>query len=153
MSGTDPRLGATMTSRLTLLTALCASVSFAQAPRRDAFLQRGEARALPAVGELSPMTRAAVSAGFVSSIERRLGVPTFFWVGQPPTGARTPKDLGLSAEQVARRTLFTHAELYRGERGRWAEARLAHLHALDDGGAVIATFQQDIGGCPSSATR
>ncbi|MDX2011355.1 MAG: M36 family metallopeptidase [Myxococcaceae bacterium] len=146
MSGTVTRLGATMNRRFTLVAALCASAAVAQVPRRDAFLSRGEARDVPELIELSPMARAAVGAGFISSTERRLGVPTFFWVGQPPAGARTPKDMGLSAEHVARRTLFTHAELYRADRARWAEARLSHLHALDDQGAVIATFQQDVGG-------
>jgi hypothetical protein len=134
-------------SRFTLLSTLVASVTFAQMGR-DAFLSRGEDVPLREVGELSPSTRAVVSAGFVSSTERRLGVPTFFWVGQPPRGARTPRDMGLSAENVARRVLFTHAELYRADRNRWAEARLSHLHALDDGGAVIAVFKQELAGVP-----
>ena len=131
-----------------LVGLVWAGVALAQPARRDAFLSRGEVREVPALGELSPRTQAAVRAGHLTSSEPRLGVPTFFWVGRPPAGARTPKDQGLSAEHVARRTLFTFAELYRSERGRWADARLSHLHALDDAGAVIAAFQQDVGGVP-----
>lgn len=133
-----------LATRLSIaVAALCSALAHA-AP--DAFLTRGERRELIAPEALSIDARQAFANGFISSTEPRLGVPTFFWAGRPPAGARTPRDMGLTAEQVARRTLFTHAELYRGDRTRWAEARLSNLHELNDQGAVIASFQQDIAG-------
>jgi hypothetical protein len=128
-----------------LMVCVVASTSWAGATK-DAFLERQSSVELVAAAQLSPSSRAALLSGLVTSTEPRFGVPTFFWVGQPPQGARTPKDQGLSAEQMARRVLFTHAELYRGDRARWSEARLTGLHELGDGGAVIATFQQEIAG-------
>jgi hypothetical protein len=89
-----------------------------------------------------------VGAGLVSSVEPRLGVPTFFWVGQPQPGTRTPRDMGLTAEHMARRTLFAHAELYRADKNRWADATMTMLHQLNDDGAVIATFEQRVAGVP-----
>lgn len=135
----------------TLLTGLCGvvvlSASEAGASEvRDAFLTRVDRVGLPTSEGLTPTGRAALASAFISSTEPRLGVPTFLWLAQPPSGARTPKEQGLSAEQVARRTLFTHAELYRGDRVRWGEARLSHLHELADDGVVIAAFQQDVQG-------
>lgn len=114
----------------------------------DALLERAGARALVDRAELSTSSRRAFDASVVSSMEPRFGVPTFVWLEAPRAGARGPRDEGLSAEQVARRVLFTHAELYRGEPVVWAGARLRHLHSLKDGGAVIATFQQDVAGVP-----
>lgn len=133
-------------NRVSLSLACLAAAVAAAAPGRDAFLERREQLDLPTPSGLSNPARAALEVGLVSSVEPRLGVPTFFWVGRPPAGSRTPRELGLTAEQVARRTLFTHAELYRADRARWAEARLTQLHQLDDGGAVIAIFQQRVAG-------
>ncbi len=115
-------------------------------PPLDAFLSRGERLGLSDARALSKGTRAALEAGWVTSTEPRYGVPTFFWATRPEKPARSFRDLGLSPEQAARRYLWTHAELYRGEPRRWAEARLASVHDLGDGGAVIVAFQQDVGG-------
>ncbi len=131
--------------RKSVVLSLVACTSFA-ASTRDAFLERREVRALISPEGLSVQARAAWAQGMVSSIEPRLGVPTFFWLSLPPAGSRTPRDTGLTAEHVARRVLFTHAELYRGDPARWAEAKLTNLHELGDGGAVIATFQQEVQG-------
>jgi large repetitive protein len=145
--GISTSVNAHLVNRLSPVLVCVASwmTAFA-APGDDAFLRGGEARELVRVEGLSLAAREALMNGFISSSEPRLGVPTFFWVGQPPVGARTPRDQGLTAEQMARRTLFTHAELYRGDPSRWAEARLTQLHQLNDDGAVIAIFQQDIAG-------
>ncbi len=111
----------------------------------DAFLSRRDTKALVDPRGLSSASRAAFVGGFVSSTEPRLGVPTFFWAA-PRTTERTYRDMGLSPSQAARRYLLTHAELYRGESTRWAEAQISSLHDLGDGSAIIVTFQQRIGG-------
>lgn len=131
--------------RLAALSIAVWALAVRAEPGTDAFLSSAVRLESVAPTGLTPQTRAALTAGLISSMEPRLGVPTFFWVGRPPPGTPSPRDLGLSAEQVARRVLFTHAELYRGDRVRWAEAALTQLHALGDGGAVIATFQQRVG--------
>ncbi|MBL8921530.1 MAG: M36 family metallopeptidase [Myxococcaceae bacterium] len=128
-----------------VLVSSMSSIAVA-APGRDLFLQGTRRLELVSGDGLTPTGRAALEASFASSQEPRLGVPTFLWLAQPASGTGTPRAQGLTAEQVARRTLFTHAELYRGDRVRWAEARLAHLHAPADDGVVIATFQQDVQG-------
>ncbi len=126
---------------------LVACVAMAdEKPAIDAFLARREVKPLVDASALSRSGRAALAAGAVTSVEPRLGVPTFFWAGRAPAGTRTFREQGLSAEQAARRYLVAHAELYRGEVARWAEARVSHLHELHDGTAVIVTFQQRVGG-------
>lgn len=111
----------------------------------DAFLSRRESLPLVDPRGLSRAGRAALTSGLVSSIEPRYGVPTFFWAA-PLKGERSYRDMGLSPAQAARRYLLTHAELYRGETTRWAEAQVSSVHDLGDGSAVIVTFQQRLGG-------
>ena len=139
-------MNARFSIRVSLSLGCLASWAALAAPGDDAFLRRREVREVVGPEGLSPAAREALTNGLMSSSEPRLGVPTFFWVGRPPAGTRTPRDQGLTAEQVARRTLFTHAELYRGDKAAWADARLTQLHELDDDGAVIAIFQQDVAG-------
>lgn len=93
--------------------------------------------------ELSSPARAAFARGNVSAVERRFGVPTFFW-SSPQQPGRSFADMGLSPEEAARRYLLTHAEIYRGVPSRWAQARVTNVHDLKDGGAVIVTFQQRV---------
>jgi large repetitive protein len=113
-------------------------------PAVDAFLSRHEKRSLVDPRGLSPMAREAFLNGGGISIEPRYGVPTFFC--SAPTSTRGFRDMGLTPEQAARRYLLTHAELYRGEPSRWAEARVSNVHDLRDGSAVIVTFQQRVNG-------
>ncbi|MEW5742756.1 MAG: myxosortase-dependent M36 family metallopeptidase [Myxococcota bacterium] len=126
--------------------AFAALPTHAERPPLDAFLSRTDSRPLPDARGFSPVGRAAWAAGHVSSTEPRYGVPTFFWSSRPAQGTRTFRAMGLSPEQAARRYLFAHAELYRGEPSRWAEARVTQVHDLHDGGAVIVGFQQTIDG-------
>ena len=129
-------------------SALLLISSFAIAahdPQIDAFLTRRESRPLVDPRGMTTNGRAVFNSGFISSIEPRYGVPTFFWSG-PISGARTFRDMGLTPTQAARRYLLTHAELYRGETSRWAEAQVSGVHDLNDGTAVIVTFQQRVRG-------
>lgn len=130
-----------------LLTLCLATVAAAQErPNLDAFLARQEQRPLVTPAELSRSGREALVSGVVSSTEPRLGVPTFFWAGRPAAGQRTFAEMGLTAEQAARRYLLQHVELYRGAASRWAEAKVSGVHDLRNGSAVIVTFQQRVGG-------
>jgi len=113
-------------------------------PGLDAFLQSAGNRGLVDVRGLSPLGQQSVREGRAGSIEGRLGVPTFFWAGRTPA-ARSLRDIGLTPEQAARRYLFAYGELYRQEQNRIADARVAKVHDFGDG-AVIVTFQQDVGG-------
>jgi len=125
--------------------AWAAQAQHAERPPVDAFLSRAGAKSLPDARGFSPIARAAFDAGRVSSTEPRYGVPTFFWASRP-VGVRSFRAMGLSPEQAARRYLLAHAELYRGEPSRWAEARVTNVHDLRDGSAVIVSFQQQVRG-------
>lgn len=110
-------------------------------PAFDAFLQSRERRAVD-VKALSPGVRERVLSGRISTFERRLGVPTFFWPARDGHGLRSLK---ISPEQAARRYLFAYAELYRAQPSALAESRLSRLH--DTGtGAIVAAFQRDVAG-------
>ncbi|HEY0881182.1 MAG TPA: hypothetical protein VGD87_06620, partial [Archangium sp.] len=136
-----------MSKRFLSLSLVLSSAVFAASlpPNVDAFLSRREVRPLVDARALNPATRAAYTAGQVTSTEPRYGVPTFFWSGAE-RGGRTFRDMGLSPAEAARRYLLTHAEIYRAEAGRWAEAQVSQVHDLDDGTAVIVTFQQRVKG-------
>lgn len=109
----------------------------------DAFGDSDRAVGLPAV---SAAVRARVDAGRVAHTEKRLGVPTFFWAPRP-TGASSPRSLGLTPEQAARRHLADYAELYRLRSADLADAPLGHVHEVGEG-AVIASFRKFVGGVP-----
>lgn len=133
-----------MSSRL-LAGLLAVSFSaLAAPPSVDAFLNRKDTRPLVDARGFGSVAREAWNRGYVSSTEPRLGVPTFFW--SSPRGGRSFREMGLSPEQAARRYLLEHAEIYRAEPSRWAEARVSNLHDLKDGTAVIVTFQQRVKG-------
>ncbi|MDP1829862.1 MAG: myxosortase-dependent M36 family metallopeptidase [Archangium sp.] len=135
-----------MTNRFLSAVLITSSLALAaNEPSVDAFLSRKDTRPLVDPRGMTSIGRAAFSAGLVTSIEPRLGVPTFFWAAPQP-GARSYRDMGLSPAQAARRYLLSHAELYRGETTRWAEAQVSSVHDLHDGGAVIVTFQQRVRG-------
>src|SRR5205823_6317910 len=90
------------------------------------------------LAELSQPTRALVELGQIDAVEKRLGVPTFFWAPQFPD-AGSLRDAGVTPEQAARRYLFTYAALYKIAPSAVNELPLTNLH--DTGkGAVIATF-------------
>ncbi|MDP2269894.1 MAG: myxosortase-dependent M36 family metallopeptidase [Archangium sp.] len=117
-----------------LLLGATASFAFEQ-PNLDAFTASKELRALPD----------GAFDGHVSSIEPRLGVPTFFWAAPPAPGTRSPRDSGLTAEQAARRHLFAHAGLYRAAAAQLAESTLVQLHDTGQG-AIVASFEKRVGG-------
>lgn len=135
-----------MTKRLLGSLLVFFSVAAVAAPqgRVDAFLSTRGERPLVDPRALSSAARAAWDAGFVSSIEPRYGVPSFFWSSPAAPGTRSFRDMGLSPEEAARRYLVAHAELYRASAARWAKARVSQVHDLHDGGAVIVTFQQRV---------
>ncbi len=103
-------------------------------PAFDAFLDAEVAQ---------PLVRTA--EGRVSSAEPRLGVPSFYWAARTRREGSSLKDMGLNAEEAARRHLYAHAHLYRQSPGRLAEATLHRLH--DTGrGAVIVSFRKEVAG-------
>lgn len=92
--------------RLPAVLAVLSTAALASEPANfDAFLQSGRVVSLPGEAQALP--------GYASSVEPRLGVPAFFWAVPPAPGTPSPRSLGLTAEQAARRHLFTHAALYR----------------------------------------
>ena len=134
-----------MMKRCLWLLVLSSLSAVAAPPDFDVFLSRRDTRELVDPRALSTAARGAYASGFVSSIEPRYGVPTFFWAA-PRQDARTLRDMGLTPVEAARRHLLEHVELYRGEPARWAEAQVSQLHDLADGTAVIVTFQQRLNG-------
>jgi hypothetical protein len=139
-----------MTSWLGLVVGITAArggATPATDPARiDAFLASARRVALVDSSELSLLARAQLARSTIAATEPRLGVPTVLWSQRRPVGTRSPRELGMTAEQAARRALVAHAELYRGSASVWASAELERLHDLDDGGAVVASFQQHVGG-------
>ncbi len=95
---------------------------------------------------MTPASRALAEGSLITSIEPRLGVPTFLWSSPPALGGTTFRTMGLTAEQAARRYLVAHAELYRASPRAWAEATAVHVHDLRDHGAVVVAFQQRVHG-------
>lgn len=130
---------------LVLLPSLAlAATNLASRPQLDAFLSQRPARELLPAQALPADVAARAREGRVASTEDRLGVPTFFWAARSQ-GARSLAAQGLTAEQAARRHLFSYGPLYRAQGAKLAEARLAGLH--DTGvGAIIATFSGTHGG-------
>src|SRR5688572_8244991 len=118
---------------------LVSSLAFAEVdlPSYDAFLESPVRQEI----DLKAMPE-AVAFGRISATEPRHGVPTFFWAGRDGKGL---KALGITAEQAARRYLFTYAPLYRATGPALAETRLRALHDIGTG-AIVAAFQRDEGG-------
>ena len=123
---------------LSALLVLAGTLSFArELPNLDAFTASTTELPLPESTKRFE--------GVVTSTERRLGVPTFFWAAPPPEGSRSPRDLGLSVEQAARRYLFAHAGLYRANPAELAEGALVRLHDTGEG-VIIASFEKRVNG-------
>jgi hypothetical protein len=140
-------------SSLLLLTFACAccavlgaSPAHAAPAEFDAFLLERADRPVPELKAVATAADRWAVEGQVSATEPRFGVPSFFWAWRSSGGERTLRDMGLNAVQAARRHLVAHASLYRTTAGHLAEARVAHVHDLGDGGAVIVSFQQDVKG-------
>ncbi len=132
---------------LTLLLAagFAASATARERPDYDAFL---ESSAAPV-----PSTRSSLRAlqlaneGRVSHLERRYGVPTFFWAPQATASAPSLRSLGVTPEQAARRYLFDYAALYRFAPAELAEAHTERIHDLGDG-VIIVEFSRVVQGVP-----
>jgi hypothetical protein len=133
-----------MSKRLPFILTLVAFSALAARPEYDAFLSSPVRRALPERAGLTSLGKAALDSGSISSVEPRFGVPKFFNLYRE-TGVRTPRAMGLTAEQAARRHLLRYAELYQTSPTHFAEARVAHVHDLGTG-AVVVSFQQDVRG-------
>ncbi|MBX7116016.1 MAG: myxosortase-dependent M36 family metallopeptidase [Myxococcaceae bacterium] len=130
-----------MARQLLVLLSVCVGSS---AWAQDAFLSSTVQRSLLEAGELEPVAAGLLSHGRVTSVERRYGVPTFFWAERVPSRASL-RDQGVTPEQAARRYLLAHAPLYRADALKWAEARVQGVH--DTGfGAVIVSFAQRVDG-------
>ena len=130
-----------MISMVVLLAALPAVPSL---PEYDAF---GESAARPQPADYSPAARARIEAGWISNQEPRLGMPTFFWAPRDPSQADTFREMGLTAEQAARRWLFLYGELYRQDPATLAAQPVQEVHDLGDG-AIIVRFRKVSGGVP-----
>ena len=124
--------------------ALASTAVWAGPPEVDALAT--STRRLDVPTRLSDGTQALVDRARISSVDERLGVPTFVWAERDPRAADL-RAAGVTAEQAARRVLFSWAELYRVPGAQLAEAALVRLHDLGDG-PVIATFERRVGGVP-----
>ncbi len=124
--------------RATLLAATLVSFTALAFSDVDVFL------ASPLVRPVDATNLAA--RGRITSTEPRLGVPTFFFAERL---AQAPdlRAQGLTAEQVARRALFTFAPMYRLAPGTLAESPLIDVHDTGRGG-VIARFEHRVAGHP-----
>jgi hypothetical protein len=126
-----------MHCRLLTLCLLC-SGAVAAPVQVDAFAS--SSRRLPLLTPVEP--------GLVSSIEPRLGVPSFFWAPRAASPMRSLADQGVTAQQAALRHLFAWAPLYGMAGPQLVEAaRLVRLHDLGRG-AIIASFEQRERGLP-----
>ncbi|MEW5737675.1 MAG: myxosortase-dependent M36 family metallopeptidase [Myxococcota bacterium] len=94
----------------------------------------------------TPAGRELLDQARVTSVDERLGVPMFVWATRDPRAADL-RASGVTAEEAARRVLFTWAALYRTTGAKLAEASLVRLHDRGDG-AVIASFERRVGGVP-----
>lgn len=95
----------------------------------------------PVPGPLSTESTARVQRGVIAHTERRLGVPTFFWSGQPPH-TQSLRAMGLTPVEAARRYLLEYGELYRQSGAELAEAaKLSHVHDLGHGAVIVSFFK------------
>lgn len=97
--------------------------------------------------DVDARAREAAARVYVSQWEPRTGVPTSVWLPAAPAGARTPRDVGLTAEEVARRTLFDLAPLYKRAPLDLVKEVVAEVHDLGDG-AVVVSFSRRVGAVP-----
>jgi large repetitive protein len=114
-------------------------------PTLDVFLDSDTTA--PRSVEVDANARAAATRVFISQWEARTGVPTSVWLAAAPVGARTPRDVGLTADEVARRVLFEVAPLYKVSPLDLSRQPITDVHDLGTG-AVIVTFQRRVGEVP-----
>ncbi|NOK34061.1 histidine kinase [Corallococcus exercitus] len=108
----------------------------------DAFLEQRESRSL------AVDSNTAVSRGLrIEQTEQRLGVPTFAWAAQDGAQSKSVIRSGMTAESAARAHLQNVADSYRLTREDVAGASLRSVHNTGKG-AIIATFNQSVGGIP-----
>ncbi|WP_158625784.1 myxosortase-dependent M36 family metallopeptidase [Corallococcus carmarthensis] len=108
----------------------------------DAFLEQRESRSL------AVDSNTAVSRGLrIEQTEQRLGVPTFAWATQDGAQSKSVIRSGMTAESAARAHLQAVADNYRLTRDDVAGASLRSMHNTGKG-AIIATFNQSVGGIP-----
>ncbi len=113
-------------------------------PALDVFLQSETVQ--PVAHALPREVQRRFEEGQLSGVEERLGVPTFFWAPRAePMRGTSLRQMGLTAEQAARRHLFDWGPLYGQPGAQLAESTLHRLH--DTGrGAVIASFRKELFG-------
>lgn len=114
-------------------------------PTLDVFLD-GDTSA-PRSTEVDARARAVAARVFISQWEPRLGVPTSVWLPAAPPGARTPRELGLTAEEMSRRVLFDLAPLYKRSPLDLVKVPVTDVHDLGEG-AVVVTCQRRVGEVP-----
>ena len=119
-------------------------------PTLDAFLD-GDAHA-PRSIDVDAHAREVASRVFVSQWEPRTGVPTSVFLPGAPAGARTPKDLGLTAEEMARRTLFELAPLYKLHPLDAVKLPIDRVHDLGEG-AIVVSFSRRVNELPVFGER
>lgn len=108
----------------------------------DAFLEQRDSRSL------AVDSNTAVSRGLrIEQTERRLGVPTFAWAAQDGAQSKSVIRSGMTPESAARAHLQSVADSYRLTRDDVAGASLRSLHNTGKG-AIVATFNQSVGGIP-----
>ncbi|RKH65932.1 myxosortase-dependent M36 family metallopeptidase [Corallococcus aberystwythensis] len=108
----------------------------------DAFLEQRDSRSL------AVDSNTAVSRGLrIEQTEQRLGVPTFAWATQDGAQSKSVIRSGMTAEGAARAHLQAVADSYRLTRDDVAGASLRSMHNTGKG-AIIATFNQSVGGIP-----
>lgn len=114
-------------------------------PTLDAFLD-GDAQP-PRSIDVDARARELAAHVFVSQWEPRTGVPTSLFLPAAPTGSRTPKDQGLTAEEMARRTLFELAPLYKLHPLDAVKLPITGVHDLGEG-AIVVSFSRRVNELP-----
>ncbi|MCC6338102.1 MAG: M36 family metallopeptidase [Myxococcales bacterium] len=128
-----------------LLTAALVCLAASEAPTSyDAF--HASPRALALEDGQAPEGLAVLARSHVTSVEPRFGVPQFLWAERFP-GARTPREVGLSAAEAARNHLARHAAAYRLSLAQVAALEVASTHDLGTG-AVLVSFARRVHGLP-----
>ncbi|RKG54971.1 histidine kinase [Corallococcus sp. AB011P] len=108
----------------------------------DAFLEQRDSRSL------AVDSNTAASRGLrIEQTEHRLGVPTFAWATQEGAQSKSVIRTGMTAESAARAHLQSVADSYRLTRDDVSGANLRSMHNTGKG-AIIATFNQSVGGIP-----
>ncbi|WP_223633975.1 myxosortase-dependent M36 family metallopeptidase [Corallococcus sp. EGB] len=108
----------------------------------DAFLEQRDSRS-PAVDSNTAMSRGLR----IEQTEQRLGVPTFAWATQDGAQSKSVIRNGMTPESAARAHLQAVADSYRLTSDDVAGASLRSVHNTGKG-AIIATFNQSVGGIP-----